>query len=386
MKLIAQLQLKPTPLQKAALLATLERANSACDYISQVAWEQQVFGQFNLHHLVYSQAKEQFGLSAQVAVRCIAKVVDAYKLDRKKQRTFKPHGAISYDDRILTYSLDKGEVNIWLLGEKSGRVKIPFVCGEPQKALLETRQGESDLCLVKGKWFLLATCNVEEPPTDSQGGVVGLDFGIVEICVTSEGKSYSGELVKNLRRKLREHRRRLQKCGTKSAKRRLKKAAKRQERFMRDRNHCISKELVKDAKASKKALGLENLKGIRERSTGSKAKGFNKEMRWQMGNWAFAQLRGFVEYKACKEGVAVVVIDPRNTSRTCSKCGHCEKANRKSQKHFKCLACGHCENADANASKNIASKSENQRAVVNQPLVSDPMGLGTSPSACLTGN
>ena len=374
MKLIAQLQLKPTPPQKAALLATLERANSACDYISQVAWERQVFGQFNLHHLVYAEVKERFGLSAQVAVRCIAKVVDAYKLDRKKQRTFKPHGAISYDDRILTYSLEKGEVNIWLLGEKSGRVKIPFVCGEPQKALLQARQGESDLCLIKGKWFLLATCNVEEPPTDSKGGVIGLDFGIVEICVTSEGKSYSGESVKNLRRKLREHRRRLQKCGTKSAKRRLKKAAKRQERFVRDRNHCISKELVKDAKTSQKALGLENLKGIRERGNG-----FNKEMRWQMGNWAFAQLRGFVTYKACKEGVEIVVIDPRNTSRTCAECGHCEKANRKSQKHFKCLACGHSDNADANASKNIASKSENQRAVVNQPTVSLVFQEGQAP-------
>lgn len=381
MRLIAQLQLKPTPLQKAALLATLERANLACDYISQVAWEKKTFGQFNLHHLVYAEVKERFGLSAQVTVRCIAKVVDAYKLDRKKQRTFKPHGAISYDDRILTYSLEKGEVNIWLLGEKSGRVKIPFVCGDPQKALLQTRQGESDLCFVKGKWFLLATCNIEEPPTDSEGDVLGVDFGIVEIATTSEGKSYSGESVKNLRRKLREHRRRLQKCGTKSAKRRLKKAAKRQERFVRDRNHCISKELVKDAKASKKALGLENLKGIRERSTG-----FNKEMRWQMGNWAFAQLRGFVEYKACKEGVERVVIDPRNTSRRCAECGHCEKANRKSQKHFRCLVCGHSDNADANASKNIASKSENQRAVVNLPIVSDPMGLGTRPLACLRGN
>lgn len=244
--------------------------------------------------------------------------------------------------------------------------------------MLQTRQGESDLCLVKGKWFLLATCNVEEPPTDSQGGVIGVDMGIVEIATTSEGKSYSGTKVKVLRKKLREHRRRLQKCGTKSAKRRLKKAAKRQERFVRDQNHCISKQLVKDAKASKKALGLEDLKGIRARTS----TGFNKEMRWQMGGWAFAQLRDFVTYKARKAGVEVVVIDPRNTSRTCSVCGHCEKANRKSQKHFVCLACGHSENADHNASKNIAQKSEQKRALVNVPIVSELLISGTSPLAC----
>ncbi len=370
MKLISQLQLKPTAEQKAALLATMERANNACDYISQVAWEQQTFGQFKLHHLVYEEAKSRFELSAQVVVRCIAKVVDAYKLDKKKQRSFKPHGAISYDDRILTYALTQSEVNIWVLG---GRIKIPFVCGEPQKALLQTRQGESDLCLVKGKWFLLATCNVEEPEIDSSGGVIGCDFGIVEIVTTSEGKSYSGEKVNALRRKLRAHRSRLQKCGTKSAKRRLKKAAKKQERFVRNSNHCISKELVKDAKASQKALALENLKGIRERT------GLNKEMRWQMGNWAFAQLRQFVTYKAQAAGVEVIAVDPRNTSRTCSRCGHCEKANRKSQKHFRCLACGFEENADRNASHNISQKAELERALVNAPIVSTLLSQGQAP-------
>jgi len=357
MKLIAQLQLKPTAPQKAALLATMERANQACDFISELAWSHQTFGQFALHKIAYEATRSEFDLSAQVVVRCIKKVCDAYKLDKKAQRTFKPHGAISYDDRILTYKIESQVVSIWTV---EGRIKMPFVCGERQKHLLLTRQGESDLALVKGKWFLLATCNVEEPQIDSGGGVIGCDFGICEIVTTSEGKSYSGEKVKALRRKLRAHHACLQKCGTRSAKRRLKKAAKRQERFVRDQNHCISKELVKDAKASKKALGIENLNGIRARSTS-----FNKEMRWQMGNWAFAQLRQFCEYKALAAGVAVVAVDPRNTSRTCHQCGHCEKANRKSQKHFKCLACGFADNADANASQNIS-----KRAAVNRPIAS----------------
>ena len=133
----------------------------------------------------YNGAREQFNLSSQVIVRCVSKVADAYKLDKKKQRTFKTLGAISYDDRILTYQLDKGQVSIWTT---AGRIKIPFACGERQAALLQTRQGESDLVLVKGKFYLLAACNVEEPPTDSKGGVIGVDLGIVEVAVTSEGK------------------------------------------------------------------------------------------------------------------------------------------------------------------------------------------------------
>jgi IS605 OrfB family transposase len=371
MKLIAQLQLKPTAQQKAALLATLERANQACDFISELAWEHQVFGQFALHKISYEATRARFDLSAQVVVRCIKKVCDAYALDKKVKRTFKPHGAISYDERILTYKVEAQTVSIWTV---EGRNKMPFVCGERQKELLKTRQGESDLALVKGKWFLLATCNVEEPEIDSSRGVIGCDFGIVEIVTTSEGKSYSGEKVKTLRRKLRAHRARLQKCGTHSAKRRLKKAAKRQERFVRNSNHCISKELVKDAKASHKALGLEDLKGIRERS-----KRLNKEMRWQMGNWAFAQLRGFCEYKAKAAGVAVVCVDAAYTSRTCSACGHCEKGNRKSQKHFKCLACGFEENADFNASLNIS-----ERALVNAPIALHLQRIAELGSASLT--
>ena len=62
------------------------------------------------------------------------------------------------------------------------------------------------------------------------------------------------------------------------------------------------------------------------------------------------------------KGVPVVLIDPRNTSRTCSSCGHCEKANRKNQTEFVCKKCGHCENADLNAAKNIRNLGLHQSA------------------------
>ncbi len=365
MKLIAQLQLKPTPEQAAALENTLKTANAACDFLSALAWEHQEFGKFGLQTLGYRVVKDRFELTAQVVIRCIAKVADAYKLDKKVQRTFKPVGSIAYDDRILRYKLSQGTVSIWTV---EGRLEIPFVCGDRQRKLLETRQGESDLALLKGQWFLLATCEVEEPETHSGGGVIGVDFGIVELATTSAGKSYAGEQVKVVRRRTREHRRRLQKKGTRSAKRRLKKCAKKQERFVCNTNHCISKELVRDARASKKALGLEDLIGIRQRAR------LNKEMRWQMGNWAFFQLREFVTYKSRLAGVAVICVNPALTSRTCSVCGCCEKGNRKSQQHFKCLACGHTANADSNASINIS-----RRAAVNRPPVAAPLGLVTSP-------
>src|SRR5579859_915606 len=127
MKLTVQLKLQPTPDQANALRRTLEAANAACDSISQVAWESKTFRQFAIHTLTYQAVRETFGLAAQLTVRCISKVADAYKLDRKTQRTFQPHGAVAYDDRILSFARTDSLVSIWTL---DGRQAISFVCGE----------------------------------------------------------------------------------------------------------------------------------------------------------------------------------------------------------------------------------------------------------------
>ena len=189
----------------------------------------------------------------------------------------------------------------------------------------------------------------EAQPVKTQG-TLGIDLGIVELATGSNGKSYSGEPTKTVRRRYKRSHGLLQKRGTKSAKRHLKQASKRQANFTRNQNHCTSKKIVETATIERKALALENLKGIRERT------GFNREMRWQMGNWAFAQLQSFVAYKATRAGIPVVYVDAKNTSRTCFECGYCDKDNRKSQVQFHCLNCGCQANADYNAALNIAAR------------------------------
>ncbi|NCC37325.1 MAG: transposase, partial [Chloroflexia bacterium] len=66
-------------------------------------------------------------------------------------------------------------------------------------------------------------------------------------------------------------------------------------------------------------------------------------------------------------GVPVVAVDPRNTSRTCAVCGHCEKANRRSQAEFCCVVCGHTAPADVNAAINISNRAASQTAYGVQP-------------------
>ncbi|MEI6181655.1 MAG: transposase, partial [Chloroflexales bacterium] len=109
MKLIAQLKLQPTSEQAQTLRRTLETANAACNFISDIAWESRTFGKFALQKLCYEQVREQFDLSAQMTIRALAKVGDAYKLAKLAKRTFRPHAAIAYDDRILSFALPKSE-------------------------------------------------------------------------------------------------------------------------------------------------------------------------------------------------------------------------------------------------------------------------------------
>src|SRR5262245_21268141 len=115
MKLTAQLKLLPTPEQADSLKRTLEAANAACNYISQVAWETRTFGKFALQKLCYQEARETFGLAAQMTIRALAKVGDAYKLDRQTKRTFRPLASIAYDERILSFALPGSSVSIWTL-------------------------------------------------------------------------------------------------------------------------------------------------------------------------------------------------------------------------------------------------------------------------------
>jgi putative transposase len=268
MKLVAQLKLCPTKEQARILKDTLERANAACDRISEVAWEQRTFGKYALQKLCYRDVKSDFTLSAQMVVRCLAKVGDAYRPEKRTKRRFRSHGSIAYDDRILSWNLNEPSVSIWTVASKAGheaRQSIPFVAGERQMKLLETRLGETDLVYRRGKFYLLATCEVEDPEPFVAQGVIGVDLGVRNIATDSDGNVRSGATVNSVRHRHRKLRQKLQKKRTHSARRRLKKLSGKEQRFARNTNHVISKELVELAERTKRAIALEDLKGIRLR-------------------------------------------------------------------------------------------------------------------------
>ena len=244
------------------------------------------------------------------------------------------------------------------LATVEGRETIPLLTGGYARLSQRILRGQSDLLYVKNKFYLCLVVEQPEEPLFTPEGILGVDLGIVKLATTSDGVSYSGEDVEAVREHYTEKKAELQRVGSKSSKRKLRRIAGNEARFKRYTNHVISKELVAVAKVTKRALALEDLAGIRSRTT------VRKEQRERHGKWAFGQLRAFIEYKAKVAGVPVLMVDPRDTSRRCSMCGHVEKGNRVSQSEFRCRSCG-CElNADFNAAMNIR-----WRAEVMQPIV-----------------
>lgn len=354
MKLIVNLKLKPLESQHNDLLQTLERSNEACNWISEQAFNNKVFKQFNIHKIVYLSAKDKFNLSAQMVIRAISKVADSYQIQKQKQTEFRKHGSVAYDSRILTFkSGDK--VSLWTL---NGRQTIPFVCGEHQRKLLPFLKGEVDLIYRKGQFFLNAVCDVPEESPIIPNDVIGVDFGVVNVATTSDGEPFSGKDVESVRLKYSAQRQLLQHKASKQSQngkrprsihKLLKRVGKREKNFRQLTNHEISKQLVETAKGTNRAIAIENLKGIRTRIE----KRFRKSQRAKISGWSFYQLREFVTYKAKLNGVQIITVDPKYTSQTCNQCGHCEKANRKSQSEFECVQCLHKDLADINAAKNI---------------------------------
>ncbi|MFD8724144.1 hypothetical protein ACFV2H_40855 [Streptomyces sp. NPDC059629] len=196
MKLVVQVKLLPTPVQAASLEATLHACNEAATWAGGVAFEKDVKSNFALREHTYDEIKARRGLGAQAAQHVIKKTCDAYatlkanlragnlgRPDSKRYRravekpvVFRPEGAQPYDDRMLSWQMDRRRISIWTT---AGRIKdVAFTASPEQLATLALyRRGESDLLRRDGMWFLNATCDVPEaPPNSDPVDFLGIDL------------------------------------------------------------------------------------------------------------------------------------------------------------------------------------------------------------------
>jgi IS605 OrfB family transposase len=361
-------RLDPTPEQAKLLAETARQFTAAFNLVSVHGWEQQEKNGVRLHHATYYASKAMApglvsDLHTQARVKASAAITSA--LDRRKEgRKASCPRARACPPRynLHTYSLDwiRGVVRLSTVGGKQSLVfhvpdHAPTHGGFPAAT--------ADLVHWRGQWYL---------------HVVGCDLGVARAAVTSDNRFHGKCRWKELEARDFRFRRKLQKCGTRSAKRHLRIISGRTARRHRDHDHVVSRRIV-DGLQSGSTLAVENLTNIRSRMRAKKANGGRRRLH----GWSFAVLKGFLTYKCEERGIRVEGVDPRHTSQTCSRCGFQSRSNRRSQTEFHCGSCGYQTNADRNGAINIRQKLLASRAI---RVIGGPPSSGLScPPVLVTG-
>jgi len=355
-------KLEVSPEQSIKIDATLQAFAAACEYVNQTV-QSTLMNELAIQSLVYYDVRARFGLSAQLAIHAIRRVSGnrkTSKKDGKPVNSFAPTSA-TYDVRTFSFREKDWTVSLTTI---DGRERFKLAIGNYQLGLLkEQKPKTATLCKRKdGSYYLNIQLESEPPETDPTDEVLGCDLGRTDIVVTSEGDKFSGKEITEVRNHYANLRANIQQKasrGTRSSRRRcrelLKRLSGREKRFQELINHTISHRLITRAKATNKAIALEDLTGIRERTNQQPR---SKKERRLSNSWSFYQLREFLTYKAIKYGVRLLIVNPAYTSQTCHKCNHIHSVKGKSYRSGKSFTCGHCGwhgDSDLNGSKNIST-------------------------------
>jgi len=391
-------QLKPSPEQAYSLKATLEQYTACFNTVCREGFTTGCSNGVELHKRTYYPLRAEYpDLPAQLVCSARVKATEAVKSARtwkiKKEKAYPqrvekarkqgkplpvfkpvrcPHSklvCIRYDQRSYWV---KWETLTCSVATVNGRVELPFTVPAHLRQYVGYKVCSADLCYRKGRFTLHIVVSLPEPAIVPTQEMIGVDLGLNRPAVTSNRHFLGEKRWKEQERRIFRLKRKLQAKGTRSAKRHLKKLSKKQFRLHRDHDHVLSKRIVQYATPGS-TLVLENLTHIRETSQMGRGKQKkNVENKRRLHSWSFAQLYSFIEYKAQARGIAVVRIDPRHTSQTCSRCGYHHRANRRSQALFHCRSCGYQLNADLNAAYNIREKYLASLAQDGTPILSGP--------------
>lgn len=344
----------------------LDTYRQACSWFLEQAKVLNTASRAHLNRETYRQACELFDLNRGTLQCAMLKALSAYRSYLSRKQRGKKANLPKFEKTVPVmvrqdcYSLCQLPSSTWVIKFpiSSGRsqIAVPLAASAYHAKKLQDlaggscRQGSMEILQDKnGEWYVSISL-VYETHIDDPGGIIGVDFGIVKLAVLSNNVFFDGRQKRWRKERWAERRKALQQAGRLS---RVKKEAGHERRWMQYINHCISKRIVEIAKAEGKAIALENLLGIRERVKGSKK--FNR----MMSGWNFRQLASFIKYKATLARVPVIYVDPKETSKTCPRCGNVSRYNRKTQGWFKCIKCGYQSDADRVGALNIAARAIN---------------------------
>ena len=353
----AKLQILVNPSDKQILCDTMKAYSDACNYVSEYIYKTHNLSRYSVQEDTYYQVREIYGLRSQMAVSCVRTVIAKYKTILENQKEWvKPTFRLPQLDLVWNrdYSLNTKN-NLFSVNTLNGRIKVNFYKNGFDKYFAENcKFGTAKLVFKHGKFFLHipVTYEIDELVKNDVSNVVGIDRGIRFIAVTydSKGKTnfYDGNTIKQKRGHYKALRKELQQVHTPSSRRRIKAIGQRENRWMQDVNHCISKALV-ESNPDGTLFVIEDLTGIRSATEKVLVKD-----RYVSVSWSYYDLEQKLTYKALKNHQLVEKVNPAYTSQTCPKCGHTEKANRDKHIHlFCCKNCGYKSNDDRIGAMNL---------------------------------
>ena len=352
----AKIQISATADDKVLLNKTTSVYSDACNYVSDYVFQTHNLKQFSLNKALYAELREKFGLKSQMAQSVITTVIARYKtILENESKWIKPSFKKPQYDLVWNrdYSLTQ---NCFSVNTLSGRVKLLYFAKGMSKYFDHTiyKFGTARLVNKHGKYFLHipVTYDVEESDISDICNVVGIDRGINFVVATYDSKHKSGFVsgkgIKQKRANYSKLRKELQMRQTPSARRRMKAIGSRENRWMQDVNHQVSKALVKN-NPKHTLFVLEDLSGIRNATERVRTK-----ERYVTVSWSFYDLEQKLIYKAKQNQSTVIKVNPAYTSQCCPACGHIEKANRNKKIHlFCCKNCGYKSNDDRIGAMNL---------------------------------
>lgn len=356
MTVTAKIQISVSGTDRALLDNTISVYRDACNYVSDYIFRTHDLKQFSLNKVLYSDLRERFGLKSQMAQSVFKTVIARYKTILENQKEWiKPSFKKPQYDLVWNrdYSLTQ---NCFSVNTLAGRVKLPYFTKGMDKYFDHTvyKFGTAKLVNKHGKYFLHipVTYDIEDANLSDVCNIVGIDRGINFVVATYDSKHksgfVSGKTIKQKRAAYSKLRKELQMRQTPSARRRIEAIGQRENRWMQDVNHCVSKALV-ESNPKHTLFVLEDLTGVRNATERVCTKN-----RYVSVSWSFYDLEQKLIYKAKQNQSTVIKVNPRYTSQCCPVCGHIEKANRNKKLHlFTCKNCGYKSNDDRIGAMNL---------------------------------
>lgn len=353
----------------------------ACNFVSQYIFNNNFELNLNtVQQAVYKDIRAQFDMPSQMSISVIHEVIAKYKTIRtemskspfrfrqSKGQWVKVQKDLSWLHRPVHFkspkvvlvrnrSYSKLQDDTMSISTLSGRLKVKAILDKTYLDKFRSddwRFGEAELLERNGKWFLYISATKDIPKVDRPDikQVVGIDRGLRQLMTTYDSDNqtqfFNGQDVKLKRAKYKKLRQQLQAKGTPSAKRLLNRLNQKENRWMNDVNHQLSKALI-DHYGANTLFVLEDLSGVRNQTEKVRLKD-----RYVSVSWAYYDLEQKLSYKAAEVGSLVVKVDAHYTSQRCSRCGRIDSKSRNSKQHeFTCTGCGYRTNDDRNAAKNI---------------------------------